>query len=389
MKLSPFIFSLFLSLPVWGQINFEKPDWQQAVEKARKEKKLLMLYTNTEWCEPCLEMELGVFQDPEVGKVYNQAFVNVPFDMEGYPGIEIAERYQVDIYPTFLFLNEYGEVVHRGCGLMEKEGFLLLAKDAVGDSSILKLRKQFEAGDRSVPLLVAYTALLEAACMDKGPFVKSYFRDLHHDQWLTPATWTMINLNIQDPNSAEFEFLTTYHDRFAILFGRDTIDQKIYQVLLDQFIEIYEGEDLTLFALQSLRRLAAPLTFANRDRLVSMIDLEYAELVEDWELFATSAEKVVLDQALSDPDLINEFAWKFYLHVADSGKIKTALNWMEPIVAATPDANAMDTYASLLYKSGDKKEAVKWEKKAIAQAKDQLEDLLHYQLQLEKFEKGY
>ncbi len=387
MKLTPFLI-LFFCFSLSAQINFEKPDWADAVDKARKDKKLIMVYMNTEWCEPCLEMELNVFNDEEVGTRYSKSFINVPFDAELYPGAELAERYQVEIFPTFLFLNEYGELIHRGCGYMEPGGLQLMATDALGTSNLKTVRQQFENGDRSEALVIAYTELLESACMDKGPFVKAYFKDLPHDLWVSPATWAMINLNVTDPNSDEFEFLTTYHDRFALKFGKDTIDSKIYSVLLDQFVQIYEGEDLTLFALQTLRRMLEPLDFKGKDRLRYMIEVEYYEMVRDWENYGLSVKKVVEDQKITDENLLNEFAWKFYLYVANPELISLAKDWMSACVVTTQNASTLDTYASLLYKTGEKKEAIKWEQKAIEQAKTDMEDMLHYQLQLDRFEKG-
>lgn len=58
------------------------------------------------WCGPCKMMDRNVFVKKSVGDYYNSTFVNARFDMEKGEGIEIAQKYMVRSYPTYLFLME-------------------------------------------------------------------------------------------------------------------------------------------------------------------------------------------------------------------------------------------------------------------------------------------
>ncbi len=380
------ILLLFSSIASAQMITFEEPDWQIAMDKAKKEGKLLMVYLNTLWCDPCLDMEETIFQDATVHDFYSEKFINVPFDAEGFPGAEIADRYGVEIFPVFLFINHYGELIHKGCGWMDESTFLEVGQNALTESkTLIYYQKMFAQGERSPKFLSDYSYLLDAACIDASAFVKSFFKDLPEEKWVEEPAWTMINLNVYNPYSPQFEYLAANHELFEVRYGKDTVDAKIYDVLIRQFIQIYEGEDLTLFANQALQKVMSDLEFGGKDELQSMVDLQYAELTGNWELYGNSVIKVIAEQQVSDQDQLNEFAWKFYLYVTDPSQLNAAINWMERMLRTQKTATSLDTYAALLFKTGRTKEAIKWGKEALKKADEELEDLTHYQLQLEKY----
>lgn len=60
-----------------------------------------------------------------------------------------------------------------------------------------------------------------------------------------------------------------------------------------------------------------------------------------------------------------------FQHCDDKGTLRQSAKWMERLVAANPkDVNAIDTLASVLYKLGNKAEAMRWEQRALDQKPD-------------------
>ncbi len=371
-------------------IQFESLAWPEALEKARTENKFIFLSATADWSQPCKLMEEYIYSDSEVGEFYNQTFINLSIDMEVFPGTELADRYQVFLYPTLLFIDGTGKVIHRGCGAMEATELLKLGQRALDSENHLSgLQEKYDEGFRDPDFLKTMSLTLDEACLDQTAWVDHFFSELPQSDWTNESAWTMINLNVQDPYSPYFQYLMKYHDLYEIKYGKDTVDHKINEVLLSQFTQIYEGGDITLFAIQALRSILEPLHFSQKEELEAMINLQYAEEKEDWELYCTSAIQVVEQQEVADPEQLNEFAWKIYVFSESEEEWNTAKSWIEPIVEAYEESSFMDTYASLLYKLGDIKQAIKWEKRAIRRAVDlDDEDLLHYQLQLERFESG-
>lgn len=99
-------------------INFETLSFDEAIQKAKKEKKLIFLDAYAVWCGPCKMMDRTTFKSEEVGKVFNKNFINIKIDMEKGEGPNIARRYQVRAYPTMMLINAEGKVEKRILGAM-------------------------------------------------------------------------------------------------------------------------------------------------------------------------------------------------------------------------------------------------------------------------------
>lgn len=125
-----FFFILFVFQLVFSQqsIKFEESNFASILAKAKTEKKLVFMDAYASWCGPCKLMEKNVFTDKNVADFYNKNFINVRIDMEKGEGKELAMKYGVRSYPTFLFLNAEGEVVGKELGYIKSEEFLELGK---------------------------------------------------------------------------------------------------------------------------------------------------------------------------------------------------------------------------------------------------------------------
>src|SRR5690606_34503620 len=116
-KLLIAVFSLLAFQQVFAQSGIEfKQSWKEALAIAAKEKKLIFMDAYTTWCGPCKKLSKEVFPNEMVGEFFNKNFVSLKMDMEKGEGIALAEKFEVNVYPTLLFLNAYGEIVHRTAG---------------------------------------------------------------------------------------------------------------------------------------------------------------------------------------------------------------------------------------------------------------------------------
>lgn len=108
----------------FAQINFEHGTLAEVLQKAKESNKLIFIDAYTEWCGPCKRMSAATFTDPEVGKYFNEHFINYKLDMEKGEGIEFARTYRVNQYPTFLFLKPDASLHNRLIGYMQPQEFL-------------------------------------------------------------------------------------------------------------------------------------------------------------------------------------------------------------------------------------------------------------------------
>lgn len=86
---------------------------KEAQAVAEKEKKMIFIDFYTTWCGPCKMMSSEVFTQDQVGEYFNRTFVNLKVDAEKGEGVELAKKYQVKAYPTFVVLRADGTEVYR------------------------------------------------------------------------------------------------------------------------------------------------------------------------------------------------------------------------------------------------------------------------------------
>ena len=104
------LFTSLLSTTLFSQgIAFEQGTFTEALEKAKKEDKILFMDAYTEWCGPCKMMSKDVFPQKEVGDFFNEHFVSIKIDMEQGEGIGLRETYDVNSFPTLLFIDASGK----------------------------------------------------------------------------------------------------------------------------------------------------------------------------------------------------------------------------------------------------------------------------------------
>ncbi len=135
-KLLGILLVSILSLPVFAEedgVNFFEGSFRQALAKAKKEKKMVMLDAYTSWCGPCKVLKNKVFPNKELGNYINEHFVSIGVDMEAGEGPALANMYPIEGYPTILFLDASGKIKKKILGLPQGG-----AKELLGEAKKVK-----------------------------------------------------------------------------------------------------------------------------------------------------------------------------------------------------------------------------------------------------------
>lgn len=142
-------------------IRFEKLVPEQEGGK-EEEERLRFVYFRRPDCRECLQMEKNVFNLNRVADFYNRQFK--PLEIPELSVAEWANRYEVQKFPAYLFLNAEGKVVYRA-----KDG-LLSADDLLQEGeTALQKAKGIDFTDRAWP-----DVLKESAEKHKLIFVDNY-----------------------------------------------------------------------------------------------------------------------------------------------------------------------------------------------------------------------
>lgn len=111
-------------------IQFKKISFEQALKEAKASNKLIFMDAYAEWCGPCKYMAAKVFTSEEVGKLFNDKFINLKIDMEKGEGPALAAKYQVRAYPTLFFIDGDGKVVKKVLGAQPADKLIAIGNEA-------------------------------------------------------------------------------------------------------------------------------------------------------------------------------------------------------------------------------------------------------------------
>ena len=142
-----------------GMVFFEG-SFENALQLAANEEKLVFVDVYTTWCGPCIVMQDTVFPQPKVGEFFNSRFVNFKLDAEKevQNGPEIAAKYEINVYPTYLILDSDGNEIARASSLMTGEQFIAMVSQMLGEteSTFEKLQERYAAGERGHEFVQQY-----------------------------------------------------------------------------------------------------------------------------------------------------------------------------------------------------------------------------------------
>lgn len=227
MKKNLFI-GLFLASSQWllaQGIEFFHGTYAEALEKAQKENKLVFMDAYAEWCGPCKRMAATTFKDEKVGKYFNDNFVNVKMDMEKGEGPGLQRKFDVSAYPTLLFINGKGEVVHRTMGGQGNDQILALAKTALSKMDNTKeFEKAYNEGKRDPELIANYVKALNRAGKPSLKVVNEYLQKADMNN---PNTLKVIFEGTTQADSKVFDMLIKNKAAITTLYSDQQVKSKI------------------------------------------------------------------------------------------------------------------------------------------------------------------
>lgn len=100
-------------------------NFDEALVRAKKEKKLVMVDVYTDWCGWCKKLDKDVYSKKEVIEKLEKDFIAVKLNPEkSQKNRKIAGGFDVNGYPTIIFVGTDGKQVDRIGGYVPAEEFL-------------------------------------------------------------------------------------------------------------------------------------------------------------------------------------------------------------------------------------------------------------------------
>lgn len=249
-----------LCLGARGQgIVFDEGTFDEALAKAKKEGKMVFVDCYTSWCGPCKRMAQQVFPMAEVGEAMNGRFVCLMRDMEKGEGVELAKRYRVASYPTFLILNADGSLQHKFVGATGPKTFLARVEEAMDPEKAMgPLEKQYEEGERDKEMLTRYAGMLKG-CNDARlvEVIGELFMRLTDEERLSEEyRYIYERVDYFPVGSEAWNFLVEHRADFEQIMGEQQVVRLLYLNYWDILRKVFTGdrENLPLKELEEMER---------------------------------------------------------------------------------------------------------------------------------------
>ena len=279
--------SMFVLISVFAQTNFQNLTLEKALEKAKTEDKYVFVDCYTSWCGPCKMMAEKILPLEEVGAYMNEHFVCVKFDMEKGEGRDIAKKFRVTSYPTFLMLKTDGSLLHRVIGCTGTgEEFLKKVQEGLDENSIGKLEVRYMNGNRDMDFLMKYIEALVQACdVEKAKGIaQEVLVSLDDDEKCSAPYWFIYeNRELSPVGSGNMVYLLKHVEKFRQGVGVEKVDAAVAGLFEMQLEDILRGRNrnATLADVEDAEKLLESYHLTGQEHLNGYIALIKAVMAED------------------------------------------------------------------------------------------------------------
>ena len=269
----------------------------QALAKAKETRRMLFIDCYTSWCGPCKMMTEQIFPQEKVGDFMNQ-FVCVKYDMEKGEGPELAKKFGVQAYPTFVILNPDGTLRHKLVGGDQADGFIERVKVAFDDNKALGVMDaKYNEGNRDKAFLAQYAqALLGVYDANASKVAEELYKSLTDEEKVSEDYWFLFSNNDLAPQGSEIaNYLLANREKFIAALGAEKVDGYISSLFDNKLMMVIMGRDkeATAETLDQLKKDITALNLANGKALLSKVNIAKAALTGDQAKLLTTCEREV------------------------------------------------------------------------------------------------
>ncbi|ANQ48277.1 thioredoxin family protein [Flammeovirga sp. MY04] len=343
-------------LSVGQNINFEINDLHTAQKKAKKEQKGIFIDIHTNWCKNCEWMQEEVFKTKKVSSYYNNHYINLSVDAESKLGKTLVEKYNLSIYPSYLYLNQDAEALHLVTGLKSKEEFIEASKEAEDPNNQLFVLQKLVKNEKEpdIKILSNYIYTTYNAAYEDEIMLSKFLGRLNDDLLKEESIWRALKEATMHNglHSESLHYIVKHSNVIESEHGIKDIIQTINaaaSISMQPYVEeknIKGWEKLMSYLNTSLGKQGTTLNLAyNPTFYINIQDFEtaYNKMSE--------GVKTLHDR---DPEvrayLYRNWAWDVYHYYNDQEKLGTALEWVDNSLDVHYNSINLETKSGILLK---------------------------------------
>lgn len=293
-----FITNYFESLKIAAHVGvyFQDLSYEEALKKAKQQGRKLFIDCYTTWCGPCKYMSETVFKQEKIGDFLNQNFICLKYDMEKGEGPELAKKFGVRAYPTFIIVNPDGTIRHKLVGGGEEEQFIERVKESFDDNKALGvLDTKYNNGNRDKAFLAQYAKILVNNYDPKAKNVVDELLKISTDEEkLSEDYWFIFgNSELSPKDSEAAKFLIDNRSKFNETIGKEKVDNRLSEGFFREILMVIagRGQKTDVKRLDAIGREVKALKLSNEKTLLASLAIAKAVKTENIDKILTSCEK--------------------------------------------------------------------------------------------------
>lgn len=379
-------------------ISFFNGSWQQALNTAAKLQRpvfvLLGNYSVTEY----RQLELSVFNHEETELFFNSHFFNCKLNPAYADGEQLISKYHIVQMPVCLFFSPTGELLLQESCPINKDKLLAAGKTALdifrqkpNDAfmvpvssqpsgkevkreyiQLLEYQIKYKNGFRSSEFLYEYAYLLKKFNEPVQTVVNQFLSGIAITDLSLPRNVQFIYDFADDIQSSAFSLLVSNRFYYSSILDKQKTEQRIAEALKSAVFNAAVNNNNAQF--NAVLSVMKKCRLANEQETELYLRALFFEKTNNWSDYSGLMIGQYRNGENINPDLLDEAAWKFAVHVNNEPKLEKALLWTEQNMNQYPvNFKYRETYAALLYRLNQPKKALKEAERAkeIARKKGQ------------------
>jgi len=395
-------------------------EWSAVLKKAKTEHKTIFVDIYATWCIPCKEMDKKIYTDITVGDIINKEFISIKMQMDSnkndneyikawHKNSSNFKQY-IDAFPTLLFFSSNGDLIGRETGYKEKEEFIKIAKEVTdsvyGYSAKLKAYnngKLNPSGIAKLAIKANQNKNNSLAMSIAQSYKTNYLSTVNPKEILAPDFLTFFGIFNSLFSLSDSLILYIYKnpqivDKQLNLSGFSSncisflIQRDMFQSIIDSNRTIVNNnpdwDKLENNISEKLDRKTAK-------KAILTEKIYYYALKKDWNRKAKfEFEQIDFNgiNGLDEENLatINDVLFnEVFNHDVNKAVLAKAIKYLSILLQFRPDNyHFRDTYANLLYKSGNRQMAIKEQKQTILLVAKGKHEVESYTKTLKKMQNG-
>lgn len=367
-------------------IKFRSLTLEQAIVVAKSEKKNVFIHGFADWCHYCIYMKDSVYADKEVGDFYNSNFVSIKIDMEK-EGRELNKTIKSHTFPTFLYYDANGGLMHRAAGRRFKQPFMELGREALDPRRQMRyFKNKYDSATASPAEVQFYFRMQEIAGMDAQLMIDDYLKKQSDAEFTNDNNWRIIYDIIKDPTLSIMQRVLANKKEFEKKYTADSINNKLINLYNSYLMSYVQQLDSVGFeAAKKKVRTTKGLDIA--DKICAYAYLNKLKMKTDWSNYKTEGKKFLEKYAMDDFRRLIDVSQIYYDRFnADKEALAQAEAWTMRSVGIADLYKGNHLLASISVMLGKKEQALKYANHAMELAKKYNNDYRQTTLLLERIQ---